>query len=45
MRIAVSYDSGNVLFGCMEGNADEVVDAFLNGELKDQGTSICEHND
>ena len=36
--------SGVTTYGCMTGNADDVVKAYLDGSIEDCGTSVCEHN-
>lgn len=38
-------DKGVKTFGCMTGDADAAVDAYLRGTIDDCGTSVCEHND
>lgn len=30
-------------YGCITGDADEAVEAYLNGKIKDNGTVECEH--
>lgn len=30
-------------FGCITGSADEAVEAYLKGDLKDNGTVACKH--
>ena len=41
MKIAVTYDNGNVFQHF--GNTDEVVEAYLKGELESAGTT-CDHH-
>lgn len=43
MLIGVSYEEGKV-FGCVKGEADEAVQAYLKKCLVDCGTAVCEHH-
>lgn len=38
-------EAGAEVFGCLDGDADEAVEAYIRGDLGDGGTSVCEHND
>lgn len=38
-------ESGVTTFGCVTGDADAAVEAYIKGTLDDSGTSVCEHND
>ena len=37
--------AGVKTFGCVTGDADGAVEAYLKGTLDDCGISVCEHND